>query len=64
MKMVGPTEIILLVLIAAGILFAAWSFRYVIRKSWEIRQIDPNAFSVWQVVVMHVFIVSGISIVR
>ena len=55
--MVGPAEILLLVLIVLYLGFVAWSFRYVIRKADEIRKINPYALVVWQVVVIHIFII-------
>lgn len=54
--MIGPTEIILLVLIVEVIFFVAWSFRYVIRKSQALKLLDPNALPVWQAIVIHIFI--------
>ncbi len=55
--MIGPTEIILLAIIVLYLGFVIWSFSYVIRKSSEIKRLNPYALSVWKFVIIHIFII-------
>ena len=55
--MIGIAEILALIIIFLNIGIFIWSIIYIVEKADEIKKRNPLALKVWQVVVIHIFII-------
>ena len=55
--MIGPIELIILFIFFLNIGLFIWSITYITKKADEIKRRNPLALKVWQVVVIHIFII-------